>query len=532
MIFNIITSAKFRKLYFCITITILFTFVLSIGGCYTTYKETKTPSEIANISDYKIVSATTKTGLVLNLKDKNAMYSKEFEGQRNVLIYRLLDTIMIGENTGYRIRYEVIRLSDLLSVRVERVEVDAGLTILATIGIIVALLAIIGIIVLATKESCPFIYSYDGEKYTFDAEPYGGAITEGLTRTDYSRLEHLKAVDGKYLLLMRNEADETQHTDEMKICVVDHPANTKVTPDMNGNMVVFDSSISPINVTDERGSNITSFFQTCDGVQWQSTMPAETVFDDEKSRNELTFKFPKPKNAEKVKLLINAGTALWGGHMIKKMLELRGNKVDNWYQEIDNKGLAYRILHNFMEREELYSLKMNLNVNGQWQTRGYVTAGGPFVIEDKIVELDISDIPGDTLYLKLNPPIGYWIIDYVGVIYGDEGEYSLSEVEISTAIDEKENNITSLLKNIDKKYYDMPDTNSKAYVYFKAPALLVGSERSIFLKTTGYYDIHLKKDSPEQSALLEKLWFNPGYIVKYSLELYIDKLRSLGMLVH
>ena len=69
----------------------------------------------------------------------------------------------------------------------------------------------------AGPQSCPFVYSYDGENYIFDAEPLGGAISEGLKKTDYSRLEHLKGVEGKYHLFLRNELEETQYTDAIKL---------------------------------------------------------------------------------------------------------------------------------------------------------------------------------------------------------------------------------------------------------------------------------------------------------------------------
>jgi len=533
MVFNLITSARLQNMFYFINCLVIFSLILSTSGCYTTYKETTEPSQVKHKTDYEIIKAVMKTGLVLNLRDKNARYAPEFQGHKNALVYYKTDTEFVGEN-AYRLhgKYEIIDLNDLLSITVEKKEVDAGLTILATIGIIIAVAALILVIALAFKDSCPFIYSFDGQKYVFDAEPYGGAITEGLSRTDYSKLEHIKPVDGKYILLMRNEADETQHTDVMKLYVVDHPVNTNVTPDVHGNMIVYDKIISPVNVIDENGNDIKSFFQFRDGVQWQSSMPSDTSLDGQKLRNELTFKFPKPKGARKVRLLINAGTALWGGHMIKKMLDLRGNKVDKWYEEINRKGPALNTLYSFMEREELYSLKMNIRKNDQWKPMGFITAGGPFIIEDKIIELDISDISGDTLYLKLNPPVGYWNIDYVGAIYNDPGKCSIKEIEVSNAIDDKDNDITSILKNADRKYYDMPDTMCTANIYFKAPAQLDGYERTIFLKTTGYYDIHLKKDNPEQTVLLEKILLNPGYIVKYSLEQYIEKMRSLGTIAH
>jgi hypothetical protein len=77
-------------------------------------------------------------------------------------------------------------------------------------------------VVAATKQSCPFVYSWDGSQYVFDAEPYGGAITRGLEKDDFTQLEQLREQDGLYRLKMVNEVDETQLTNLTELWVVDH----------------------------------------------------------------------------------------------------------------------------------------------------------------------------------------------------------------------------------------------------------------------------------------------------------------------
>ncbi len=90
------------------------------------------------------------------------------------------------------------------------------------VGIVVAAVLVAVAIVAATKDSCPFIYSWNGEEFVFDGEPYGGAITRGLERDDYSELEHLQAAGEIYRLRITNEVRETQFTNLMELWVVDH----------------------------------------------------------------------------------------------------------------------------------------------------------------------------------------------------------------------------------------------------------------------------------------------------------------------
>ena len=53
-------------------------------------------------------------------------------------------------------------------------------------------------------------------------------------------------------------------------------------------------------------------------------------------RQEIHLTFAKPIRAERAKLVVNAGTSLWGSYMIKALLELRGNGVNAWYASMDN----------------------------------------------------------------------------------------------------------------------------------------------------------------------------------------------------
>jgi hypothetical protein len=533
MIFEYMANKKRRKLFECIVCVLIFTFTLTIGGCYTTHNIKISPESVKYKVGYEITKAIMKNGVVINLKDKGAKYVRNYMGRENVLVYSsvIIDTVRV-DPIGIKKIYKtnILDLNDMISLTIEKQEVSASLTILTTIGIIVCLAALIFVIALAAKESCPFIYSFDGEKYIFDAEPYGGAVAEGLKKTDYSQLEHLKPINGKYKLLMKNEADETQYTDELKLLIIDHPQNVQVTPDKNGAMTVYSKTLFPYSVIDENGKDITQFFRNKDGVQWQTDLPLDTTLISNSLRHQIIMKFPKPKDAKRVKLLMNGGTAMWGGYMIKEMLKLRGDNVDKWYENINNNGVEMQKLYNFMEREELYALKVNVWDSIKWEPRNYYPAGGPFLDEDRIVDLNIEDIEGDTLTVMLNPPYGYWKFDFAGVIYDFSSDVDITELPLTYAKDQEGADLKTVLSKIDGTYYEMPDTSCTANIYFDVPnPPKEGFTRTLFLKTTGYYEIHLKKDQPEQKDFIEQIYNTPGLILEYTMKLYIEKIKELGM---
>jgi len=114
---------------------------------------------------------------------------------------------------------------------VERRETSVARTVGLTVAIAAAALITVVAIALSTKQSCPFVYSWDGTQYVFDAEPYGGAITRGLERDDYSELEHLREQNGRLPIAVNHEVDETQFTNFVELWVADHAPGTRVAAD-------------------------------------------------------------------------------------------------------------------------------------------------------------------------------------------------------------------------------------------------------------------------------------------------------------
>lgn len=486
-----------------ITIITLISFVFYLYGCSTTWEIPNDGKE--EYKDYDIKSVVTVEGKAY-----------EFISSKNYNPAYISDSLVIGYvqeekgNNLFSIRKIQIPISQVQTFYVDKF--DFGKACFGSLLIVGGIVALAGVL----KESCPFIYSFDGEKYVFDGEPYGGAICLALERTDYCLLENLKPFNNQYLLQLTNEVDETQYTNEFKLWVVDHPDNVSIVPDVNGNLYTVKNPFAPLRASSSSGKDLLKWIEAKDLLLWESNISNINANDDSNLRDTLYLTFPKPKEVNKVKLIVNGGTTLWGSQMLKRMTELRGEEVDQWYKALEN-PLVKSQLEIWNDREELYQLQVKVNSDDKWINKGEIWGGGPFITEDRVVLIDISDIKSDNLKIMISPPKGFWTFNSFAVDYSAEVPFKFQEISASKIISDDGIDLKNVLETSDKSYYDMPDIGQRAYLTFPVPEFNPGYERRVFAKASGYYDIHMKKTGEPQNELIRRIAFEPGFPVKYSL---------------
>ncbi|MBN2409903.1 MAG: hypothetical protein JXE07_09210 [Candidatus Aminicenantes bacterium] len=369
-------------------------------------------------------------------------------------------------------------------------------------------------------QSCPFVYSFDGECFIFDAEPYGGAICQALQRTEWCGLEHLKETGGLYRILVTNELDESQYTDELKLVVVDHPPGIKVAPDAAGRIHTFIHPVSPLKALQNGREDISEFIVKQDSSVWASRYDGNPSPDVSSLKDDLVFEFAKPRNAQKAKLLLNASTDFWGSRVAREFLTLFGNRVSDWYDAVNAGGVEFRKLTAWHMREELYLLQVRVDTPDGWKPRGIIYGGGPFVAEDKAVILDIGDVTGETLRIKLTPPKQFWNIDLLAIDYSHDMAVDVREIAPASSGKQADPAVDELLAALDDRYFVMPRTGDSVEIVFPAPPEKPGSVRSLLLKASGYYDVHLSADGEPRVDLVETLLTVPGSTLDYALKAY------------
>jgi hypothetical protein len=402
---------------------------------------------------------------------------------------------------------------------------STGKTVLLVVGVLVAIM-VVGAAIEESQpdpppppegESCPFVYSWDGEQYVFDAEPFGGAVTRGLERDDYGILERLVVEDGQYRILLTNEVSETQRTNLLELWVVDHPAGIRVVADEWGRLHTLGDPMSPRSAWDQDGRDLVPWLAHTDRLIWESPPRPDS---SGALRDEIILTFPKPLGATRAKLVARVGTGLWGSNMIRTMLELRGEQVDEWYASIDDNPAALDSLNGWNIREELYALKVEVEEPSGWRVRGIVPGGGPFATEDRVVTLNLSKVEGDSLRLRLRPPRGFWALNSFAVDYSNNQPIRVDTLAPVRATDPLQGNVLPALLATDEAYYTMPVTGDRADIVFPAAEPVADPDitRTVLLHSRGYYRLHLPPGGAPDTLTLNRLRDEPGAALEFSMQ--------------
>ncbi len=440
------------------------------------------------------------------------------EGNQNFTA-RIPDQITIYLRSGVVFPDSLPTSFTLPMSQVERMEVydvDLGKTIfvnaLTFVGISAAAFLVFCLIVLLTKESCPFIYVFNGKEYEFTGEIYSGAILPPLERDDFLALPNLQAKDGEYQLKIANQAEEIQYTNLTELSIVDHPLGTQVLADRKGNYWTLRNLQPPITAVSSAQKNVLSLFAAQDSLKYSGG----DSDDPEHSKDAVELRFAKPDKAEQAKLVLKARNSLWLDYTMGQFLDLFGEKYDLWYSRQSGKNGD---MDPDWARKQGIPLSVYLKQDGHWEFVDYFPVIGPMAEREVVMPLDLSRVKGKDVELKLECSSRFWEIDSAALDFSLQERLLSSEIALSKATTDAGRDVKSLLSKADKKYFVQPQVGESAILRFKAPRQSAGMARTVFLHSRGHYKIIRKAKGEPDVTRLEKFRL-PGSFGTFSQEQY------------
>jgi hypothetical protein len=308
--------------------------------------------------------------------------------------------------------------------------------------------------------------------------------------------------------------------------VVDHPRGTRAIPDSECKLHTVGEPLRLLEAREGNGRDVSLWLADKDPRLWQSDIRAKDPEVTADLRDTLLLTFPKPRDATRAKLVLNGCNSLWSSHMLRRFLELQGSRARGMLEKLDDPQVLADVTE-FFHREEFFFLKVRVWCRGEWIERGRIMGGGPFISEDRVVLLDVADVDGEELRVLLAPPAGLWRFDWFGVDYSDDKAFRLQEIAPTSAVTDDGEDVTSALDSTDRVYHVMPETGQGATLEFPVPPVTSDTERTVFAKVWGYYDIHINGRGPADTEILSRILREPGEVVAYSLREYRDWRESI-----
>ena len=337
----------------------------------------------------------------------------------------------------------------------------------------------------------PQVYLNFWENYFVDAELHGPTAGQGFTMTEWTAADNVTTLNGRTRVLLKNELDEPKATDELRIVVVDHAPGMNVVPDLAGTMHTVPGAAAPRKARDRQGRDILPLVAAKDGRFWMTPEDEKNPRKKEGLRDELIFEFPKPRGAKRVKLLVNTTNTVWASNFASSFIGVPGTGSFERPPKTDVPGLAGGRARDWFREDEFYRLRVWVETKNGWQTRQMIYGGGPLVPKDMVYVLNIKDVPGSTLKVKLMPPAGFWKIDRIAVDYSKDNASPPVELMAEEAVvpDLAAGDVLAALAREDGQCLMLPSRGDTAEITFTAPPLPQGKERSIVLKTACRYTI-------------------------------------------
>jgi hypothetical protein len=384
---------------------------------------------------------------------------------------------------------------------------------LTTIGVTFGIFVLIGIIVLLTKSSCPFVYTHNGEGYEFTGETYGGAIFAPLERDDFMPLPSIVPTEEEYRLRITNELKEKQYTNLAELWVVQHPAEAEVLVDNKGIVHTYSQLQAPVQVLSVSGESCLEQVRIKDKASY--------LFNEDTPDNqptELILTFDKPAQATQGKLVLHAQNSLWLDYLFGEFTKKFGSYYNTW--AAGQKEESYEKLYQWQTGQGI-PLSVYLETSRGWELVDHIESVGPLASRDLVVPVNLSGVEvKEQIRLKLASGFMFWEVDYAGIDYTADMPVTLKKCKPATAINEKGQDMSLALSQKDDLYLQQLQPGTAVTITYQ-PALpaVSGTKLSTFLHTRGYYE-HVREyeGAPDIPELIS--FRKTGRFIEFSKEKY------------
>ncbi len=378
------------------------------------------------------------------------------------------------------------------------------------------------------KSSCPFLFTWDGSKYSFVTDFLGAGFIGILTGPntyykpdpdEFLKVDRglLRPKDGEYRIKLTEQLEEVDYLDQVKLVVVDHPIGVDVYPNEMFRMsppfpeaktIAVANSHPPVSAIDDNGNDILPLISAIDR-RYPKGFPIYPYMGYA-LRHSITLDLGDLSGTDSIVLLLNGWVRYWnsnsaynastrGINLEQPSLEVRDGNGE-WVKVIDDMGFPAGLPKNitadlsdaFLTND--YAVRITTNMEIYWDQ---ITVATDFADASEIAVTELAPRTAMLGWLGFPEPFSAdgkapFEFDYDTVSdkmpwRSQKGNYT------------RYGDVTSLLEITDDKFVIMApgEEISIAFAANGLPMLKPGQSRDFFV----YVDGFVKEMNPHTAHL-------------------------------
>ena len=395
----------------------------------------------------------------------------------------------------YKLQLDQIQIIEVIEKDKKR---TANSYVIGAIGYTIGAIAVVGIIIAATKSSCPFVSAYTGSDFVLQGEIYGGAIYPQMARHDYMALKMQPLNDGSLQVKISNELHEHQYTDMAELWVITHDKNSKVLADEKGDLFSITDPQLPSACMLNGKKDVTAALQKA-GDNYLMYMDDSTKLN---ATNEAVMKFSKPVSAKKGKLILSLKNSYFLDLLYGELAKGFGNYYSTYITQQRKKPVAELLQ---WTSEQQIPLQVSVKTESGWKKIADITTIGPLATRNIVVPVELTETTEPFTEIKLSSGFMFWEIDYAAMDYSAQNDFTVQKIAPSKATDELGKNVLPDLEKEDAVYMAQPDIGNIATIIYKTAPLKDDSKtRTYILHSRGYYEHVRDFKNPPNVAFLNQ----------------------------
>lgn len=404
--------------------------------------------------------------------------------------------------------------------KVEVYEVNYGKTLAINFLGYVAAGFVLALAVVGDKDGCPFVYALNPDGTVFEGELYSGATHPQLERHDWLPMPHLQPNGAEYRIRLANKAKEIQHTNLLELVAVDCPHGAEALYDQRGQLHTLLHPQAPTRAIDFDGNDALAQIEKADTLTWWGSPQNDRPRADQG----LMLTFDRPAGTTKAKLAVRAKNTYWLDHLYGQFLDEFGQYAPQIRKQSLQKSGAE--LARWAEQQNL-PLGVSVETSpGRWDRVGSFQLAGPMALKKDVLELDLSQVIGDQINVRLESGFQFWEIDWAALDFSENLPVTVHTMSPVSALDHTGQDVAAALAHDDTAYCSQPNIGDEAVVRYTVPPQVAGTVRSLLLHAKGHYEILRPAAPGKPSVDYLRSFEQPDALPRYSRQKWEEVRRE------